>query len=111
MQRDRFVSCTPENNRPLEAKLKVLGRTKRKHVRMDVRVIRRRMTLKASIKEVVANWTGNLRNVRDVQRFHPVDAEGVDILRIVRPRHRSALRRPKPRVGFSSGNFMSQEMK
>ena len=44
-----------------------------------------------------------------MQRLHAIDPKRVDILGIVRPRHRSALRRPQPRIRLAPRDLMAQQ--
>ncbi len=68
------------------------------------------MTLERPHKKVVADETRNARDVRNIERFNPVDPKTPDVFRVVAPRHTPAYSRSIPVVHFSEGDFVADDV-
>src|SRR5579859_3966913 len=88
VQVHRLMSRASEDDRPLEAELEVRGWTEGEHLRMNIGMVWVRMPLQAAIEKVVAQRPGHPRDKWNMQRLDPVDAERIDVLRVVCPRDR-----------------------
>src|SRR5579871_5094320 len=92
-----------EHDAPLKAKLEVARWGEREHFRVHPRMIRRGVPFEAPIEEVVAKRTEHPGEIADVKRFDTIDAEGINVLRIVGPGHCAAGCGTEPRIGFAPG--------
>src|SRR5258706_2079910 len=110
MQCDWPMAHSAPDDSPLKGKLEVLRRPERKLLSMNPRPLRNVMSLQAPDKEVIPYRPHHLRHERDIQRFHAIDPERIDILRIIRPRHRRARSRSKPRVALAARDLVPQQM-
>src|SRR5882757_4744220 len=106
-QRDGRVVNTAPDDGALEAEFKVWGRLERNLFRVRPRADRHVMTLERPHKKVVADETRNARDVRNIERFNPVDPKAPDVLRIVAPGHATAHARSIPVVHFSKGDLVA----
>src|SRR3981081_3729286 len=104
------MALTAPDDSSLKGKLEVIRRSERKHLGMNPRRSRNVMPLQTPNKEVIPQWPTHLRHERDIQRFHAIDAERIDILRVIRTRHRRARSRSKPRVALAARDLVSQQM-
>src|SRR5258708_22482332 len=87
VQRNRNVTLSAPDDRPLKSKLEVFRRTERKHLGMNTPRSRNVMPLQTPNIEVIPHRPTHLRHERDVQRLHPIDAERIDILPAILPSH------------------------
>ena len=68
------------------------------------------MSLQAANKKVITDRSKQLRQIPDIQRFHPVNSKGIDILRHCSTMPWRFPRRSKPRIGLPPGYLMAKHV-
>ena len=93
----------------LEAKLKVFGGPEADLLDVNPRIVGIGVAFERSNQKLIAEGAGEQGEQRNVQRFDSVDAEGIDIFRIIGVGHAAAQSGAEPVVLLAEGYFVVEE--